>query len=378
MDFPITKLANIEDADTVVTKIEAGDGVIKVTTKTKGVPSEENIEAGKVKSVNGQTGDVIVDLPVGFMYFSVELTVPTGRLPAFGALYNRALYADLWAYAQERGLVISEAEWQAIASANNGNCAYYSSGDGSSTFRVPKLPNTITADIADELAVKGNGMSVGFEGYAGATGGLFNEGADGRLRLRKEAYGLDVSTGYNGGYDLNTSRIIGITTDPTKSGIVAKTSATKITGQWLIVAFGVAHNIGEADVANVMHAVEQVQTSVQVVDNKITGISDYIIESYRNGKEWYEVYKSGKVRQGGHLKHTNTVVVTTVSFLKPFADTNYTIYGSLNSTDTSSGVVTYRGASILAEDFPPQSTTSFQMVTHQLTGKYWVAEGQGA
>lgn len=62
MDFPITKLANIEDADTVVTNIEAGDGVIKVTTKTKGVPSEENIEAGKVKSVNGKTGDVIIDL----------------------------------------------------------------------------------------------------------------------------------------------------------------------------------------------------------------------------------------------------------------------------------------------------------------------------
>lgn len=56
----MTKLANIEDADTVVTKVEAGDGVIKVTTKTKGVPSEENIEAGKVKSVNGRTGNVVV------------------------------------------------------------------------------------------------------------------------------------------------------------------------------------------------------------------------------------------------------------------------------------------------------------------------------
>ena len=59
----MTKLANIEDADTVVTKVEAGDGVIKVTTKTKGVPSEENIEAGKVKSVNGMTGDVTIPEP---------------------------------------------------------------------------------------------------------------------------------------------------------------------------------------------------------------------------------------------------------------------------------------------------------------------------
>ena len=148
-----------------------------------------------VTSVNGKTGDVVVDLPVGHMYWSVEPNVPAGRLPTLGATYNRALYADLWAWANEVGLVKSESEWQAIASANDGNCAYYSSGDGSTTFRVPKLPTT--------------------------------------------------------------------------SGIVAKTSATKITGQWLIVAFGVAHNIGEADVADVMSAVEQVQTGLGVVEGKI-------------------------------------------------------------------------------------------------------------
>ena len=31
---------------------------------------------------------------------------------------------------------------------------------------------------------------------------------------------------------------------------------------WLIVAYGVAHNIGEVDVANVMQAVERLQADV--------------------------------------------------------------------------------------------------------------------
>ena len=31
----------------------------------------------------------------------------------------------------------------------------------------------------------------------------------------------------------------------------------------------------------------------------VEAIADYIVETYRNGSSWYEVYKSGKVRQGG-------------------------------------------------------------------------------
>ena len=114
-----------------------------------------------VTSVNGKTGDVVIDLPVGHMYWSVEKTVPAGRLPASGALYNRPLYSGLYSWAEANDLVISESEWQAIASANDGNCAYYSSGDGSTTFRVPKLPTTIASDVPSEVPVVGNGMALG-------------------------------------------------------------------------------------------------------------------------------------------------------------------------------------------------------------------------
>lgn len=55
-----------------------------------------------------------------------------------------------------------------------------------------------------------------------------------------------------------------------------------------------------------------------------TDATDYIIESYRNGTEWYEVYKSGKVRQGG-IAATPTTGYKDITFLKPMANTNYSV-----------------------------------------------------
>lgn len=210
-------------------------------------------------------------LPVGFMHFSLEKEVPAGELPASGYLYNRTLYADLWTYAQKHGLVISESEWQAIASANDGNCAYYSSGNGSTTFRVPKLPNTIASDVPSEVPVAGNGnglmLSEGKRYLPLTTYGIqYNPLGIGHGLPSNLALGSPVT---NAGTAKVADVVLGVTTDASKSGIVAKTSATKITGQWLIVAFGVAHNIGEADVANVMQTVEQVQTQISHVDSKI-------------------------------------------------------------------------------------------------------------
>ena len=323
--------------------------------------------AVKVKSVNGKTGDVVVDLPVGHIYWSVEPNVPAGRLPAFGALYNRSLYADLWAWANSVGLVKSESEWQAIASANGGNCAYYSSGDGSTTFRVPALKCWVKgANSASEV---GSFLEAGLPNITGKANMAFQWDAlvssSGALQTPKSTtLPNEKKTWGNGVAD--PLREINI--DASRSSSVYGNSDTvqppSIVGMFLIVAFGVAHNIGEADVSNVMQAVEQVQTSVQTVDNKITGISDYIVESYRNGTEWYEVYKSGKVRQGGR----NTK--STVTLLKSFADTNYSVF--LTADNDNSG----NNPRIAAVN---KTTTTFKWYNGNWSyNGYWQAEGQGA
>lgn len=308
-------------------------------------------------------------MPVGYVHWSISPIVPAGELPLLGGTYDRSLYANLWSWANENGLVISESEWQEDV-LESGKCDKFSDGNGSTTFRVPKLPTTITSDVPSEVPVVGNGVSVGF------TNGNNNYGLSGNSTaggLYLNAYGVNVGNSISNGTGLTTATPVGLTTDPTKSGIVAKTSATKITGQWLIVAFGVAHNIGEADVANVMQAVEQVQTSVGTLEQGVGTLEqgvgtaiDYIIESYRNGTEWYEVYKSGKVRQGGRKGANNNVYIT---FLKPFANTNYTVLLTSNMEDGSYAVLRAYN----------MSKTKFEMQMED-TGMVggWVAEGQGA
>lgn len=327
-------------------------------------------EAGKVKTVNGKTGDVVVDLPVGHMYWSVEPNVSTGRLPALGATYNRSLYADLWAWANSVGLVKTESEWQAIASANDGNCAYYSSGDGSSTFRVPSIKCWVKGASSTEEV--GSYLEAGLPNITG--------NASANIQNAVGTLGYQVNGAFkkgtiSGAKHSNDYSVEGLGFDASRSNSIYGNSDTvqppSIVGQWLIVAFGVAHNIGEADVANVMQAVETAQTVASEANSKIDGIVDYIVESYRNGTEWYEVYKSGKIRQGG-------VVTTagwknqTVTLLKTFANTNYQVrrtYIGINSNETVTPAELGTSS---------KATNKFTMYTQWSVKCEWIAEGQGA
>ena len=357
-------------------ELDVSSKAIGETVKDGSVTWQVCNRTSDVTSVNGQTGDVVVDLPVGHMYFSVEPTVPTGRLPAFGALYNRSLYADLWAYAQERGLVISESQWQARANANGGNCAYYSDGDGSTTFRVPSLKCWVKG--ANGIEEVGSYLSAGLPNITGGfrTGWFYTQdrsdptgafGVDDTAKSTVECW----ETQYNA-YD-------GITFNASKSNAIYGNSNTvqppSIVGMFLIVAFGVAHNIGEADVANVMQAIESTQSTISAVDNKITGISDYIVESYRNGTEWYEVYKSGKIRQGGSNEGTSQPPNVTINFLKPFANNKYNVNVQMHNRYNQTGGYSIGVDSKTTTTFVNRGCTKSNSPENSFE---WIAEGQGA
>lgn len=143
-------------------------------------------------------------LPVGFMYQHLSSTVPLGSLPLLGGEYDRTLYADLWSWANENGLVVSEAEWQEQASAQGGSCSKFSDGNGSTTFRVPAL----------KCWIKGaNGVE--------EVGGYLEAGLP----------------------DINHTHTIGM---------------------WCIVAYGSISNVGNIDVATAISAIENSRLRVKV------------------------------------------------------------------------------------------------------------------
>ncbi len=205
---------------------------------------------------------VIVDLPIGYRYLHWGNSVPVGRLPASGALYDRELYANLWETANANGEVITETEWQAQASANGGNCAYYSDGDGSTTFRVPCMKCWVRG--ASGVEEVGSYLEAGLPNVTGSLSSIYASGTgaigEGALYYG-ENYSLITQSEYN---SKNTPTLPSL--DLSRGNSIYGNSDTvqppSLVGMWLIVAYGVAHNIGEVDVANVMQAVERLQADV--------------------------------------------------------------------------------------------------------------------
>jgi microcystin-dependent protein len=71
--------------------------------------------------------------PIGHTEPCLKSTAPAQTLFMQGQLISRTTYADLWAYANASGNIVSEAVWSA------GQKGSFSVGDGSTTFRLPDL-----------------------------------------------------------------------------------------------------------------------------------------------------------------------------------------------------------------------------------------------
>jgi hypothetical protein len=70
-------------------------------------------------------------VPTGAAMMHLGTDIPTGFLLANGGLYSRTTYATLWAWAQANTAVQSESAWSSTYSGG------FSSGDGTTNFRVP-------------------------------------------------------------------------------------------------------------------------------------------------------------------------------------------------------------------------------------------------
>lgn len=88
---------------------------------------------------------------------------------------------------------------------------------------------------------------------------------------------------------------------------------------------------------------------------------DYVVENYNNGSNWYRIYKSGRIEQGG------VTTVKSITLLKPYKDADYNI--QLTSYWVG-GDYYYHGVS-------KRTATSFT-INSGGTPIAWIACGQGA
>ena len=342
-----------------------------------------------VKTINGSAPDAagnldIAGLPVGHEYFSLNPNLPTGSLPLTGGIYSREAYRDLWAWVQtQTGYLIAEDEWQLLSKKNNGSVPFYSSGDGSATFRVPSLACWIRG--ANGIEEVGSYLEAGLPNIEGTwKQALAKEytTTEGTGALQPWASGTTVNNATGSG-----STGGGILLDASLSNDIYGASDTvqppSVIGIWLVKAFGTVDITGSQDLSDISAGLAIAESRIGQLENGVP--SDYIVESYRNGTDWYEVYKSGKIRQGGIWKGslsvpTDQAVAINVTFLKPFANTNY--YASV--MHRTQNTVFGGGMAAASEDASGKTTTSCKFyytsfyAVRTITEACWVAEGQGA
>ena len=81
----------------------------------------------RVTESGGNVGDIVFP----------TYTIRSNQLKLNGALLTRSAYPQLWAWAQSNALVISEALWGTNTGGVPTNTGAFSSGDGTTTFRLP-------------------------------------------------------------------------------------------------------------------------------------------------------------------------------------------------------------------------------------------------
>lgn len=326
-------------------------------------------------------------LPVGFEYFTMNPNIPAGSLPLQGGLYSRLVYTDLWAWVQtQQGYLIEESAWQTKAAANGGNVPFYSKGDGSTTFRVPSLKCWVKS--GSSISEVGSYLEAQYPRIEHYHAFGYNSGDNsGRFIATNETktYNLPNNVGFRywngsgGDGDYNSDAASAANANMVTSLSVEvqsnsdKVQPPSIVGLWCVKAYGTVTNVGSTDVANISTGLTQAETRISSLEtNKVDKAGNaWVVESYRNGAEWYRVWSDGWVEQGGYISNNGSAndYAATVTFLRAFANTNYTLVGigypSIVSDDYNDYVSNF-------------SAVSFKWRTRGCGSAKWYACGMGA
>lgn len=318
-------------------------------------------------------------LPVGFEYFTMNPNIPAGSLPLQGGLYSRLAYPDLWEWVQtQKGYLIEESAWQAKAAANGGNVPFYSSGDGSTTFRVPALKCWVRG--AGSISEVGGYLAAGLPNLTGTTKAAYGENNQTTNvgALQTDIYTIGSANGRQDGGNGSDGEPIQsaiLTFNASKSNSIHGSSDTvqpkSIVGMWLVKAYGTVTNVGSTDVANISTGLVQAETRISALENHGAGAT--VVESYRNGTEWYRIWSDGWIEQGGSITTALEDTTRTVTLLKVMADTNYQTYAtklmpSASHANVAAGEKTVKNFKVSVESSYKDGSTCVE----------WLVIGQGA
>lgn len=181
-------------------------------------------------------------LPVGGIHqYPTRVVIPAGFGAADGILVSRATFPDLWALIQAGTFPsVSDATWLADPLERG----KYSTGDGSTTFRLPDYNGVQVGSIG----------SLFFRGSASAAGSAFRDTMQGHVHDVVDSYASGGGAA-GGVYAANSVPIQVLSTGvPISDGpngtprTGPETRPMHFTGVWLIKLYGAAVNPGTVDI----------------------------------------------------------------------------------------------------------------------------------
>lgn len=294
---------------------------------------------------------------------------------ACGVTYSRATYPELWQYVQNKpALLLTEEEWQAKYTETNGMFVpYYSSGNGSTTFRTPMLGAYLKGAV--------DSSEIGLFKEAGLPNieGSFETHRAGHANGTGTFTVTGDRTGWGEG-DQNTNTHGTVNFDASLSNPIYGNSDTvtpnTMTGIWVIKAIGLVVDSANTDLTEVLTGVEQTAQRVTAVETTVGSMIDYVVETWVDGTEWYRRYNSGWVEQGGQLPAvTGTGTNIECPLNTPFAANNYTLILTPESPNNASG--DNGGLGWLTKDTDKFTFDSNDDKVGGKTGN-WLAYGMGA
>lgn len=279
-------------------------------------------------------------MSVGTLFWSFATAdyVPEYALPCDGTEYAASLFLGLWndyLTAETPKLQTCTYEEYQQEITQYGACAKFAVDTTLNKFKVPTIKNTIYQGLSGTVPVVGNGKSLGLTDGTNNAGLFWSSGSiSGHTLSSKNSYGVDIATSSTwNSANLGSNKVVGVTSDATKSGLVAQLSSGDTSGITL-KCFVVVANTSDNETA-----FDWSQWASSLAGKLNTDHSNdtkpYITETYQNGDSWYRVWSDGWIEQGGKTT-IPTASGTTINFLKSFSNTNYWCMANLSATDLTS------------------------------------------
>ena len=248
-------------------------------------------------------------------------------------------------------LLCTEEEWQSEATLNVDGCVYKfvlnydSTGTNVVSVRLPKYPDYVEINAGGTLPVVGNGLCLGITNGSGTAGFYHYQANSAYVDVETSRYGTPVG-GSVGDAAGTLYGGLGVTTDPTKSGIQTTLKQTKLKMRYFIqIATGseTENNIiNEIELNNPFSLFDS-----KYSDHELNNLSWLKSEGQWNAKAVYQtaydkllkVYNGTETVQGLSVK-LSTGTYTDYDFVLNTADETFRLPLKNHTADDGNSVLT--------------------------------------